>query len=146
MLYQYQEVKETQKIIKRKWEKIMTKLFKDMVKVEKFEMVVELLKQANAPEQVVEFIKNERDMTQRKNERKKNGKRKPTKTQLENIELAKQVTEMFEAEKDLLLNNQEIGERLGIENATPQKITAIMKLVENVEKTEKDKKVAYKKA
>ena len=124
----------------------MTKLFKDMVKVEKFEMVVELLKQANAPEQVVEFIKNERDMTQRKNERKKNGKRKPTKTQLENIELAKQVTEMFEAEKDLLLNNQEIGERLGIENATPQKITAIMKLVENVEKTEKDKKVAYKKA
>ena len=124
----------------------MTKLFKDMVKVEKFEMVVELLKQANAPEQVVEFINNERDMTQRKNERKKNGKRKPTKTQLENIEFAKQVTEMFEAEKDLLLNNQEIGERLGIENATPQKITAIMKLVENVEKTEKDKKVAYKKA
>ena len=124
----------------------MTKLFKDMVKVEKFAMVVELLEKNGAPEQVVEFIEKEKEMTQRKNERKKNGKRKPTKTQLENIEFAKQVTELFATDTDIVLNNQEIGEHLGIENATPQKITAIMKLVENVEKTEKDKKVAYKKA
>ena len=110
----------------------MTKLFKDMVKVEKFAMVVELLEKNGAPEQVVEFIEKEKEMTQRKNERKKNGKRKPTKTQLENIEFAKQVTEVFATDTDIVLNNQEIGEHLEIENATPQKITAIMKLVEKL--------------
>lgn len=41
--------------------------------------------------------------------------------------------------------NAELAQVLEMENATPQKITPIIKEVQGVEKTTKDKKVAYKK-
>lgn len=118
---------------------------KKLTKVEKFDLVTEFLVENKASQELMDFIAHERELVERKNARKTDGKKSLTKAQKENLELASVLTKHFNGMEDvkLGLNTNEIGEILGMPLITSQKVTAIMKLVENVEKGTKDKKVAY---
>lgn len=120
---------------------------------EKFTMVVDFLELVKTDEnkdqvtEMVEFLDERKGLHEKRNTRKN---KTETKTQKENKELAKKVADFFEnvADNETAYTTAEIGTLLDL-NFTPQKMTAIMKLVENVEKvaqaTNDKKRVGYKK-
>lgn len=116
---------------------------------EKFAEVARVLVAAGAPSELVDFI-NERKEQHEK--RTKGKKRSLTKTQKENLVYIEKISTFFfeEADPEVAYTSAEVAQAVGgeIENFTPQKMTALLKQVENVEKvdqaTNDKKKVGYK--
>lgn len=116
---------------------------------EKFAEVARVLVAAGAPSELVDFI-NERKEQHEK--RTKGKKRSLTKTQKENLVYIEKISAFFfeEADPEVAYTSAEVAQAVGgeIENFTPQKMTALLKQVENVEKvdqaTNDKKKVGYK--
>ena len=98
---------------------------KKLTNVLALEMVLEM-KEVQANPELVEKLETMKASFEKKASRAVNGEKKPTKAQLENIELAQQLKELlttdFQAQKDLQA-------QLGIE--TSQKMTAIVKVLVN---------------
>ena len=96
-----------------------------LTNVKALEMVLAMEEVQNNTE-LVEKLENMKAQFEKKNASRANGEKKPTKAQLENIELAQQLKELlttdFQAQKDLQA-------QLGIE--TSQKMTAIVKVLVN---------------
>lgn len=116
---------------------------------EKFAEVARVLVAAGASTELVDFI-NERKEQHEK--RTKGKKRSLTKTQKENLVYIEKISSFFfeEADPEVAYTSAEIAEAVGDEVAdfTPQKMTALLKQVENIEKvaqaTSDKKKVGYK--
>lgn len=116
---------------------------------EKFAEVARVLVAAGAPTELVDFI-NERKVMHEK--RTSNKKRGLTKTQKENLVYIEKISNFFfeEADPEVAYTSAEVAQAVGDEvaNFTPQKMTALLKQVENVEKvdqaTNDKKKVGYK--
>ena len=86
----------------------------------------------------------EQQKKQDKAKRNRKGTSKVAKEKAQNMELVREL--FIEMEEPKALTLAEIGQAIGLEDATPQKLSAIMKpLVDNneFEKVSKDKKVAY---
>ena len=117
--------------------------------VEKFEEVVRELVAAGAPSELVDFI-NERKAMHEK--RASNKKRVLTKTQKENLVHVEKINAFFfeQADPEVAYTSAEVAQSVGGEVAdfTPQKMTALLKQVENIEKvaqaTSDKKKVGYR--
>lgn len=116
---------------------------------EKFAEVARVLVAAGAPTELVDFI-NERKEQHEK--RTKGKKRSLTKVQKENLIYIEKISSFFfeEANSEVAYTSAEVAQAVGDEvaNFTPQKMTALLKQVENVEKvaqaTSDKKKVGYK--
>lgn len=115
-----------------------------MTKVQALELALESIKE---PQELVEKL--EIMLAQQKKQdsakRNKKGVSKVAKEKAENMEKVKNAFSSLEENEALTL--VEIGALIGLDEATPQKLSAIMKpLVDNGEfqKVTKDKKVAYK--
>lgn len=116
---------------------------------EKFAEVARVLVAAGAPTELVDFI-NERKEQHEK--RTKGKKRSLTKVQKENLIYIEKISNFFfeEADPEVAYTSAEVAQAVGDEvaNFTPQKMTALLKQVENVEKvdqaTSDKKKVGYK--
>ena len=98
---------------------------KKLTNVLALEMVLAMAEVQANPE-LVEKLETMKASFEKKASRAVNGEKKPTKAQLENIELAQQLKELlttdFQAQKDLQA-------QLGVE--TSQKMTAIVKVLVN---------------
>ncbi len=116
---------------------------------EKFEEVVNVLMVAGAPTELVDFINERKAMHEKRTNNKKRGL---TKTQKENLVHIEKINAFFfeQADPEVAYTSSEIALAVGGEIAefTPQKMTALLKQVENVEKvaqaTNDKKKVGYK--
>ena len=114
---------------------------------EKFARVAEVLATVGAQPELVDFI-NER---KEQHEKRKGKKRGLTKTQKENLAYIEKISSFFfeEADPEIAYTSAEVAQAVGDEVAdfTPQKMTALLKQVENVEKvaqaTNDKKKVGY---
>lgn len=127
----------------------MTTTNEKMTVAQKFEEVARVLVAAGAQSELVDFI-NERKVMHEK--RTSNKKRGLTKTQKENLVYIEKISNFFfeEADPEVAYTSAEVAQAVGDEvaNFTPQKMTALLKQVENVEKvdqaTNDKKKVGYK--
>lgn len=127
----------------------MTTTNEKMTVAQKFEEVARVLVAAGAQAELVDFI-NERKVMHEK--RTSNKKRGLTKTQKENLVYIEKISNFFfeEADPEVAYTSAEVAQAVGDEvaNFTPQKMTALLKQVENVEKvdqaTNDKKKVGYK--
>ena len=94
-----------------------------LTNVKALEMVLAMEEVQNNVE-LVEKLENMKAQFEKKNASSANGEKKPTKTQLENMELAEQLKELLteepQAQKDL---------QAQMEVATSQKMTAIVKIL-----------------
>lgn len=94
-----------------------------LTNVKALEMVLAMEEVQNNSE-LVEKLENMKAQFEKKNSSRANGKKKPTKTQLENMELAEQLKELLteepQAQKEL---------QAQMEVATSQKMTAIVKIL-----------------
>ena len=115
---------------------------------EKFAEVARVLATVGAEQELVDFI-NER---KEQHEKRTTGKRGLTKAQKENLVHVEKINAFFfeQADPEIAYTSAEVAEAVGGEIAdfTPQKMTALLKQVENVEKvaqaTSDKKKVGYK--
>lgn len=119
----------------------MTKLFKEMTVAEKFQTIAT---QVQDPEMVA-FLN---DKAEQQTKRNANRKKTETKAQKENKAIAQKIEQFFlNADKEISYTSKEISQILELD-FTPQKMTAILKLVGNIEKVDKatndKKKVGYK--
>ena len=140
MFYTINVVKILQKNYK-KVEYIMEN--KQMTKAQALELALGKIKE---PQELVEKL--ETMLAQQKKQdsakRNKKGTSKVAKEKAENMDKVRAFFSEMTEQNALTLS--EIGQAIGLEDATPQKLSAIMKpLVDNneFEKTTKDKKVAY---
>ena len=116
---------------------------------EKFEAVVKVLTVAGAPTELVDFINERKAMHEKRTASKKRGL---TKTQKENLVHIEKISSFFfeEADPEVAYTSAEVAQAVcgEIADFTPQKMTALLKQVENVEKvaqaTNDKKKVGYK--
>lgn len=116
---------------------------KQMTKAQALEMALEKIKE---PQELVEKL--EAMLAQQKKQdnakRNKKGTSKVAKEKAENMDKVRAFFSEMTEQNALTL--AEIGQAIGLDDATPQKLSAIMKpLVDNdeFEKVTKDKKVAY---
>ena len=114
-----------------------------MTKAQALELALEKIKE---PQELVEKL--ETMLAQQKKQdsakRNKKGTSKVAKEKAENMNKVRAFFSEMTEQKALTLT--EIGQGIGLDDATPQKLSAIMKpLVDNeeFEKTTKDKKVAF---
>ena len=120
-----------------------------MTVAEKFAEVVRVLAAAGAQTELVDFINERKAMHEKRTASKKRGL---TKTQKENLVHIKNISAFFfeQADPEVAYTSAEVAQAIGGEIAdfTPQKMTALLKQVENVEKVEQatsdKKKVGYK--
>ena len=90
-----------------------------LTNVKALEMVLAMAEVQNNAE-LVEKLENMKAQFEKKNASRANGEKKPTKTQLENMQLKELLTEEPQAQKEL---------QAQIEVATSQKMTAIVKIL-----------------
>lgn len=119
----------------------MTK--KEITKAQALEMVLEIVKE---PQDLVEKLQAMLEQQKKQDSAKRNrkGKSKVAKEKAENMDKVRAFFSEMTEKNALTL--AEIGQAIGLEDATPQKLSAIMKpLVDSneFEKVQKDKKVAY---
>lgn len=120
-----------------------------MTVAQKFEEVARVLVAAGAQAELVEFINERKAMHEKRASNKKRGL---TKTQKENLVHIEKISTFFfeQANPEIAYTSAEVAQAVGGEIAdfTPQKMTALLKQVENVEKvaqaTSDKKKVGYK--
>lgn len=116
---------------------------------EKFAKVAEVLAAAGAQTELVDFINERKEQHEKRTTGKKRGL---TKTQKENLAHVEKINAFFfeQADPEIAYTSAEVAEAVGGEIAafTPQKMTALLKQVENAEKvaqaTSDKKKVGYK--
>lgn len=116
---------------------------------EKFAEVARVLVAAGASSELVDFINERKAMHEKRTSNKKRGL---TKVQKENLAYIEKISSFFfeEADPEVAYTSAEVAQAVGDEvaNFTPQKMTALLKQVENVEKvaqaTSDKKKVGYK--
>ena len=116
---------------------------------EKFAEVARVLVAAGAPTELVDFINERKEQHEKRTKGKKRGL---TKVQKENLVYIEKISAFFfeEADPEIAYTSAEVAQAVGDEMAdfTPQKMTALLKQVENVEKvaqaTSDKKKVGYK--
>ena len=115
----------------------------EITKAQALEMALEII---NEPQELVEklqaMLKQQKKQDSAKRNRK--GKSKVAKEKAENMDKVRAFFSEMTEKNALTL--AEIGQAIGLEDATPQKLSAIMKpLVDSneFEKVSKDKKVAY---
>lgn len=115
---------------------------KQITKAQALAAALEVIKE---PQELVEKLQSMLDQQMKQDKAKRN--RKGTKVAKEKAENMDKVRAFFsEMTEKNALTLTEIGQAIGLENATPQKLSAIMKpLVDSkeFEKVQKDKKVAY---
>lgn len=116
---------------------------KQMTKAQALEMALEIIKE---PQELVEKLQSmlEQQKKQDKAKRNRKGTSKVAKEKAENMDKVRAFFSEMTEKNALTL--AEIGQAIGLEDATPQKLSAIMKpLVDSneFEKVSKDKKVAY---
>lgn len=116
---------------------------KQMTKVQALEMALEIISE---PQELVEKLQAmlEQQKKQDKAKRNRKGTSKVAKEKAENMDKVRVFFSEMTEKSALTL--AEIGQAIGLEDATPQKLSAIMKpLVDSgeFEKVQKDKKVAY---
>lgn len=119
----------------------MTK--KEITKAQALEMALEIIKE---PQELVEKLQSMLEQQKKQDSAKRNrkGKSKVAKEKAENMDKVRAFFSEMTEKNALTL--AEIGQAIGLEDATPQKLSAIMKpLVDSneFEKVQKDKKVAY---
>lgn len=122
---------------------------KKMTVAEKFAEVARVLVAAGAQTELVDFINERKVMHEKRIASKKRGL---TKTQKENLVHIENISAFFfeRADLEVAYTSAEVAQAVGGEIAdfTPQKMTALLKQVENVEKvaqaTSDKKKVGYK--
>lgn len=117
-------------------------------KLEKMKVILDFLATQEAETVLVDTIAHEIALLEKRQATKKKSQ---TKTGKEREENAQKIQAFFDgiekdSEEDIAYSNIELGNVLEIENVSSQKITPILQLVTGIEKTTKDKKVAYKKA
>ena len=115
----------------------------EITKAQALEMALEIISE---PQELVEKLQAmlEQQKKQDKAKRNKKGTSKVAKEKAENMDKVRAFFSEMTEQNALTL--AEIGQAIGLEDATPQKLSAIMKpLVDNneFEKVQKDKKVAY---
>lgn len=116
---------------------------KQMTKAQALAAALEII---NEPQELVEKLQSmlEQQMKQDKAKRNRKGTSKVAKEKAENMDKVRAFFSEMTEKNALTL--AEIGQAIGLEDATPQKLSAIMKpLVDSneFEKVQKDKKVAY---
>ena len=116
---------------------------KQMTKAQALEMVLEIVKE---PQELVEKLQSMLEQQKKQDSAKRNrkGTSKVAKEKAENMDKVRAFFSEMTEKNALTL--AEIGQAIGLEDATPQKLSAIMKpLVDSneFEKVSKDKKVAY---
>lgn len=115
---------------------------------EKFAEVARVLVAAGAQTELVEFINERKEQHEKRTTGKKRGL---TKTQKENLAHVEKIEAFFfeQADPEIAYTSAEVAQAVGGEIAdfTPQKMTALLKQVENAEKvaqaTSDKKKVGY---
>lgn len=115
---------------------------------EKFAEVARVLVAAGAQTELVEFINERKEQHEKRTTGKKRGL---TKTQKENLAHVEKIEAFFfeQADPEVAYTSTEVAQAVGGEIAdfTPQKMTALLKQVENAEKvaqaTSDKKKVGY---
>lgn len=116
---------------------------------EKFAEVARVLVASGAQTELVDFINERKEQHEKRTTGKKRGL---TKTQKENLAHVEKINSFFfeQADPEIAYTSTEVAQAVGGEIAdfTPQKMTALLKQVENVEKvaqaTSDKKKVGYK--
>lgn len=116
---------------------------KQMTKAQALAAALEII---NEPQELVEKLQSmlEQQMKQDSAKRNRKGTSKVAKEKAENMDKVRAFFSEMTEKNALTL--AEIGQAIGLEDATPQKLSAIMKpLVDSneFEKVQKDKKVAY---
>lgn len=116
---------------------------KQMTKAQALAAALEVIKE---PAELVEKLQSmlEQQMRQDKAKRNRKGTSKVAKEKAQNMDKVRAFFSEMTEKNALTL--AEIGQAIGLEDATPQKLSAIMKpLVDSneFEKVSKDKKVAY---
>lgn len=115
---------------------------------EKFAEVARVLVAAGAQTELVDFINERKEQHEKRTTGKKRGL---TKTQKENLVHVEKINAFFfeQADPEIAYTSTEVAQAVGGEIAdfTPQKLTALLKQVENAEKvaqaTSDKKKVGY---
>ena len=115
---------------------------------EKFAKVAEVLATVGAEQELVEFINERKEQHEKRTTGKKRGL---TKTQKENLVHVEKINAFFfeQADPEIAYTSAEVAQAVGGEIAdfTPQKMTALLKQIENAEKvaqaTSDKKKVGY---
>ena len=115
---------------------------------EKFAEVARVLVAAGAQTELVDFINERKEQHEKRTTNKKRGL---TKTQKENLVHVEKINAFFfeQADPEVAYTSTEVAQAVGGEIAdfTPQKMTALLKQVENAEKvaqaTSDKKKVGY---
>ena len=115
---------------------------------EKFAEVARVLVAAGAQTELVDFINERKEQHEKRTTGKKRGL---TKTQKENLVHVEKINAFFfeQADPEIAYTSAEVAQAVGGEIAdfTPQKMTALLKQVENAEKvaqaTSDKKKVGY---
>ena len=115
---------------------------------EKFAEVARVLSTVGAEQELVDFINERKEQHEKRTTGKKRGL---TKTQKENLVHVEKINAFFfeQADPEIAYTSAEVAQAVGGEIAdfTPQKMTALLKQVENVEKvaqaTSDKKKVGY---
>lgn len=115
---------------------------------EKFAEVARVLVAAGAQTELVDFINERKEQHEKRTTGKKRGL---TKTQKENLAHVEKINAFFfeQADPEIAYTSAEVAQAVGGEIAdfTPQKMTALLKQVENAEKvaqaTSDKKKVGY---
>ena len=115
---------------------------------EKFAEVARVLATVGAEQELVDFINERKEQHEKRTTGKKRGL---TKTQKENLVHVEKINAFFfeQADPEIAYTSAEVAQAVGGEIAdfTPQKMTALLKQVENVEKvaqaTSDKKKVGY---
>lgn len=115
---------------------------------EKFAEVARVLATVGAEQELVDFINERKEQHEKRTTGKKRGL---TKTQKENLVHVEKINAFFfeQADPEIAYTSSEVAQAVGGEIAdfTPQKMTALLKQVENVEKvaqaTSDKKKVGY---
>lgn len=122
---------------------------KQMTKAQALEMALEIVLMLETQEQPVGLVDKLQAMLdqQKKQDSAKRNRKGTSKVAKEKAENMDKVRAFFsEMTEKNALTLAEIGQAIGLEDATPQKLSAIMKpLVDSneFEKVQKDKKVAY---
>lgn len=119
-------------------------------KVEFFREAAAILQEQNQLEHA-EFLKSQADQIEASYAKRKDAaKDKVSRVAQENQEYAKQVVDFFNgaAEVEVAYTLGEIADATGLGDLTPQKVSAIMKYVDNAEKVDKassnKKKIGFK--
>ena len=127
---------------------------KQLTKSDKFAMLLEALHSAEVANKdlLVDFVSGEKALIEKRNATRA-ASRKPTKAQKENEAHVAEIIEFFNevAEAGVAYTADEVGEAVGFEDFSAQKMTALMKkaieegAVEKVDKADSNKKkVGYK--